>query len=95
MSFTQKIKNQVYLRTQFQARKLNYKGSLDPTVDEREETRIYARQAIGASLNKLLKNKDLKNIDIELGVNYNERFSNIDANDFDNLGADLKLKFNF
>ena len=94
-SFTQKIKNNAYLRTQFQARKLNYKGSLNPIVDEREETRIFARQAIGVPLNKLVKNKDLKNIDIELGVNYNERFSNIDANDFDNLAADLKLKFNF
>lgn len=95
LGFDQQFQNGNYLKTQIQLRQLNYKGSLTPTVDRRKETRISARQSLGIPLTTLVNNPIVKKVDLEIGVNYNERFSNIDTNDYKNIGADLKLKFNF
>lgn len=90
-AFENKFKNKIYSRTQAQIRFLNYDGSLDPEIDERDDTRIAIRQAIGVPINVPIG----KTAAIEFGVNYNKRASNIDSNDFDNLGADVQLKINF
>ena len=95
VSFTHEFKNKTYLNSQAQVRRLNYKGSLDAAVDERKDTRVFLRQSLGAPLKMFMPNSKVDNVDIEFGINYNDRKSNIDSNDYDNLGVDFKLKFNF
>lgn len=87
--------NQVYLNTQLRLRRLIYDGSLDASVSERKDTRFYARQAAGIPLGKLLPVSQNKNTVLELGVHYAKRISNIDINDYDNLGADFRIKVDF
>lgn len=89
--FEHKFPNQVYLKTQLRARKLNYSGSLVSIISKRRDTRLSARQAIGTSLDQLIGVDGLDNIGVEFGINYNYRNSNIQTNDFDNLGADIRL----
>lgn len=95
IGFEHKFESEKYLKTQIHIRQLNYKGSLDPTIDQREDTRLSIRQSLGMPLQKLVNKPAMKKVGLEFGINYNERDSNITANDFDNLGADLKLKLNF
>ena len=87
LGFENKFKNGIYSKSQIQIRQLDYRDSFAPDVDKREDTRIAMRQAIGLPLKSLANSSTYKTAAIEFGVNYNERASNIDANDYDNLGC--------
>lgn len=85
----------VYMKTRVQLRLLNYRDSFDPDIDKREETRFAFRHAFGMPVKALANTDTVKRAAVELGVNYNNRASNIDSNDYNNVGMDLKLKANF
>ena len=95
LGFENRFKNGIYSKSQIQIRRLDYSDSFSPDVDEREDTRVAIRQAIGLPLKSLANSSTYKTAAVEFGVNYNERASNIDTNDYDNLGVDVKLKLSF
>ena len=93
--YEHRFKDNHYLKTNIHARQLNYGGSLEPTIDRRKDTRLAFRQAFGVPLIVTPSNSGVKKLDLEFGINLNARLSNIEVNDFENLGADIKLKFKF
>ena len=95
LGFENRFKNGIYSKSQIQIRRLDYNDSFSAEVDEREDTRVAIRQAIGLPLKSLAGSSTYKTAAVEFGVNYNERGSNIDSNDYDNLGVDVKLKLSF
>jgi len=95
VGFENKLNDGFYTNTRVQLRLLNYRDSLSEDVDKREDKRFAFRQSFGMPLSYVSKNPNVKQAALEFGINYNKRASNVDSNDYDNLGVDLKLKFNF
>lgn len=91
-SFQHTFDNESYLRSEARYRNLDFKGSLDSRFDSREDDRIYLRQAIGTPLKLFMKSDEIKTASVELGVNYISRNSNIERNDYENIGVDLRVK---
>ena len=95
LGFEKSLDEGVYAKTQLQLRRLDYRDSLVGNIDERIDTRFAARQSLSVPLKAITGSSTVKAAAIELGLNYNKRASNVDANDYENFGMDVKLKLNF
>ena len=79
-----------------QYRTLNFKG-VDASVvplGNRDDNYFYARTAFGVPLSNL-SDALSENLSLEAGVSYSDRSSNSVFGDFNNLGGDLRLAWDF
>lgn len=81
-----------YFKAQGKARFLDYKRSPSENLD-REDSRLSGRLGIGKKID--VDQEALKSAAIEVGLNFTRRDSNLPANEFDNLGLDVRLTAGF
>ena len=89
------MSNDYVFKTNARLRQLNFKNSLDPSVDNRSDTRLAARASLGLPVSNIIPTLSNEDAYIEFGINYNNRDSNIQTNDFENLGGDIRVTFGF
>jgi len=75
-------------------RHLDYDGRLSGFGPDRKDNRLSGRLAMAYQFDTGSKSAQ-NQIGIEAGVNYNLRASNIDSNDFENFGTDVRVIFDF
>lgn len=95
IEFKQGLENGKYFNAQIRARQLNFEGSLQAGNSDRKDSRLTARAAIGIPLGEITPKKIMDAAILEIGANYNRRNSNIETNDYKNIGADLRLIIGF
>lgn len=86
-----KLNENMYLKAQGKIRWLNFDNDVVRPVSESDEERYTGRLAVGRKLDWGKTNADIKSAAIELGVNWNKRGAEIDTNDYENLGVDIRL----
>ncbi|WP_147405897.1 hypothetical protein [Litorimonas taeanensis] len=95
MSYEHVINETLTSKSYLRARQLGYKENLIGLSGDRSDLRVSARTAMAIQLGSKAANVELNKPVLELGLNYTLRESNIDINDFNNLGADVKLSVSF
>ena len=75
-------------------RHLDYDGRLTGFGSDRKDNRLSGRLAMAYQFNTGFASEK-NQIGIEAGLNYNLRASNIDSNDFENFGTDVRVIFDF
>lgn len=95
IGFENRLNNDLMFKANARLRQLNFNNSLDSSVDERKDTRLAARTSLGLPIRNILPSATDQDAYIEFGVNYNNRDSNIQTNDFENLGGDIRVTFGF
>jgi len=95
VGFENRLSNDYVFKTNARLRQLNFKNSLDPSVDNRNDTRLAARASLGLPVSNIIPTLSNEDAYIEFGINYNNRDSNIQTNDFENLGGDIRVTFGF
>lgn len=97
------FENGVYVKGYARYRDLSFEAPnlIGGTATERNDSQVVGRVGLGASLNKIggwlgfEPNPDLKKIYIETGVDYINYNSTVSLFDYENIGTDLKLIWNF
>lgn len=95
--------NGLYVNGSARLRDLNYNAPslIGGTATDRDDTQFAGRIGVGASLNKIggligvEPNPALTNIFAETGVDYTDYNSSVSLFDYENIGADVKLIWNF
>ena len=95
VGFENRLGNDFVFKANARLRQLNFKNSLDPVADDRKDTRLAARASLGVPVRNILPSATDQDAYIEFGINYNNRDSNIQTNDFENLGGDIRVTFGF
>jgi len=94
VGYESRLKHDFVFKASARVRQLNFNGSLDARVDNRKDTRLAARTSLGFPVKSLFKNNN-QDTYLELGLNYNNRNSNVQTNDFENFGGDIRLTVGF
>ena len=94
VGYESRLKHDFVFKASARVRQLNFNGSLDARVDDRKDTRLAARTSLGFPVKSLFKNNN-QDTYLELGLNYNNRNSNVQTNDFENFGGDIRLTVGF
>jgi len=79
---------------QLSVRHLNYDGRLSGIGPDRKDNRVSARLAMAHNFKSGFSGSK-RDMGIEAGVNYNKRASNVDVNDYENVGVDVRLILDF
>ena len=94
--------NGLYLNGRATYRMIKYDGNsfLNPAPTRREDDHVSARLGLGASLSTIgswlgMSEKSADSFGLETGINYTNRSSNNTLLKYKNVGADLKLVWNF
>ncbi len=101
--FKSEFNNGFYFNGRATYRSLKYDGPSfnNPTPTRREDDQMFGRLGLGASFNaigaliNMTDNPGLDNVYFETGLNYTNRNSNNSVLDYENLGAEMKLVFDF
>lgn len=92
VAYGHKFDGGYYFKAQGKTRRLNYDGSLTDS-ENTKETRLTGRIAVGRYLD--VEKHSLKSAALEIGYNLTRRDTNIQSNEFENLGVDIRLSVGF